>query len=107
MPQYQDADLESVLDLHIKYGTYCEIVANNELIAVTRFNISHTGKIAYVLDMIIEPGHDSKKIMRTFIEEGQRRFPRVQYLHFTRSKKDGDNPVIVSINRFLKKIKGE
>ena len=107
MPQYQDADLESVLDLHIKYGTYFEMIDKDELIAVIRFNISHTGKIVYVLDMIIIPGYDSRKVMRMFIDEGRRRFPTMQYLHFTRNKKSEEQPVIVSINRFLKKIKGE
>lgn len=99
--QFSDDEIRAIINDHINYGTYDEMRDNGKLIAVVRYNID--GPTAEILDLVIEPGYDSRYIMRRFIVRGWARFPYIRFISYHRMYKNPHRKlVILSIKKFLK-----
>ena len=74
------------------------------MIALARWNISPSGKIAFVLDTIIKEGYRNNGMMRKLIEKGTNAFPSVKYLSWERQWKYKDREQkIYSVKQILKR----
>jgi len=102
---YKDRDLiKEYIALHIKYGTCIVICEDDEVIALARWNISPSGKIAFVLDTIIKEGYRNNGMMRRLIEKGTSVWKDVKYLAWEREWKYPDREQkIYSVKQLLKR----
>lgn len=72
---------------HFKYGTADIYYENNKIVGAVRYNISDSGKTAYILDLFILDGFNGSKIMRYFGFRGKKKFPLLEYIKFKRERK--------------------
>jgi len=82
-----DKDIKNAIWMHLFYGTIDVIYSGDKIIACVRWNISETGMICHVLDLIISPESDGVKIVRKFILRNYERFPSVKWIKFERKTK--------------------
>ncbi len=88
--------------LHLYYGTIDIVMVNTKIIAVARWNISPSGQVAHVLDVIIEKGHRSKEFLRFIIKRNLHRFPTIKFLRYARFYKyPKRKEKLVSVDRLI------
>lgn len=102
---YKDRDkIREYINLHLLYHTCIVIYEGDEIIAVARWNISPSGKIAFVLDTIIKEGYRNNGMMKRLIEEGTSVWKSVKYLAWEREWKYPDREQkIYSLKQILKR----
>lgn len=103
--QYNDADkIKEIVERHILFKT-CIVVYDNskekEIAAVCRWNISDSGKVATILDLIIKLDHRNKGLIRRILLKGLRVWPNVEYIQFEREMKDTKGLRAYPVKRFL------
>lgn len=122
----QDKELKKIVDFVMKYSTYTDretiaeyiqqhwqyktafVVydANNEIAAVCRWNVSPSGTVATVLDLIIREDWRNKNLMRQLLTKALWTFPKLKYISFERgydNKQPCEKPLkTYSIERFLR-----
>ena len=81
-------EFEDAIKKHLIYNT-CIIVYNEkrEVIAVARWNVEPSGKVASILDLIIHPDHRKQGLIRKLLLKGHLTFPEVKYIVWERRSK--------------------
>jgi len=88
---------------HLKYGTCDCYHTEGRFQAIVRYNISKSGRIAYIIDLYCSDDRFSIKAMRWFGAEGKRKFPSLQFIKFGRWKKNPyKKPVIYKLDRLFR-----
>ena len=103
-PKYEGADRFDLLDQlerHYAHGTLDWLYRKDELVAAVRYNILNSGRVADILDLIIKPGNNSRKIMKFFIARGWVMHPSLQFIRFDRTFKDSKGHRMYRMSRFF------
>ena len=99
--------IKDAIEKHILFKT-CIILykdkSEKEIVAVVRFNISQSGKVAHILDIIIAPEYRHKRVMKILLLKGLRMYPSVTHLVWEReSKFPNRKQRYISVSRLLKR----
>jgi len=108
--QYTEEDREKIKEIvlkHINYKTCIILMDLDGIAAICRFNISLSGKVARILDLIIHPKYRGTDLMKRMLLKGLRIFPQGEYIEFERSLLENDKGLrTYSIKKFLGIKKG-
>jgi len=108
--QYTEKDRELIKEnivKHINFKTCVIIMDLDGIVGVCRFNISPSGKVARILDLIIHPKYRGTDLMKRMLIKGLRIFPQGEYIEFERAFLENDRGLrTYSIKRFLGIKKG-
>lgn len=99
--------IKDAIEKHILFKT-CIILykdkTEKEIVAVVRFNISASGKVAHILDIIIVPEYRHKRVMKILLLKGLRMYPSVTHLLFERENKYPNREQrYIAVSRMLKR----
>ena len=79
--------IKEVITQHINYKT-CIVVHDLDGVAVVcRWNISRSGTIAHILDLIIKPEYRNKRYINRLLIKGLKLYPDVKFLEWERETK--------------------
>lgn len=104
LPKYRTVSGERIireLKAHQEHNTLDYLYEGDKLIALVRYNILNNGRVADILDFIVVPGQDGKKIIRYFIAHGWIKFPSLQFVRFQRALKNKRGYNMYRIERFI------
>jgi hypothetical protein len=88
---------------HLKYGTCDYYITDGKYQAIVRYNISKSGRVAYILDLCCADKKYSIPAMRWFGAEGKRKFPLLQFIKFERNPKyPNREPVVYKLERLMR-----
>lgn len=97
-----DDDILNIIDKHLQFGTIDLVKRNGTPIACVRWNVSPSGRVCDVLDLLISPKENGMRIMKHIIARNWSRFPTVKYIRFSRVRKyKNREPRLYSIIKFL------
>jgi len=97
-----ERDIKKNICLHLYYGTIDIVMDENKIIAIARWNISPSGKVAHVLDVVIEKKHRSVEFVRFLVKRNLNRFPTIKFIKYARFLKyPGRKEKLVSIDRLI------
>lgn len=106
---YAEKEREKIKEYTVKHIFYktCIIVRDEDgIAAVCRFNISPSGKIAHILDLIIKPKYRNKNFIKRLLIKGLRIWPQVEFLQWEREMKYPDREQrFYPVARMLKRSK--
>ena len=100
-------EFESAIKKHIIYKT-CIIVYDSKkrILALTRWNIEKSGKVATILDLLIHPEHRNQGLIRKLLLKGHLTFPEVKYIVWERrSKYPNRDERIYEMDKLLRRKK--
>lgn len=96
-------NLGSVFLEHFRYGTADVYEVDGKIVAAVRYNISKSGRVAYILDLFCSYDKYSIKAMRWFGKEGKMKFPLLKFIKFERNPKYPDRkPVVYKLERLMR-----
>ena len=105
-PHFRDTDANVLYDLiqqHYLYGTIDAVYRGQGMVACCRWNISPSGKLCEVLDLVVKPGEDGFKLMKHLVARNWHRFPTCEYIAFKRDGKYADRKMsYLPIKQLLK-----
>ena len=90
---YTEKDREKIKEIIVKHIYYKTCVIFSDLdgiVSICRFNMSPSGKVARILDIIIHPKYREKDLMRKMLLKGLRIFPQGEFIEFERSFVEND-----------------
>jgi hypothetical protein len=107
--QYIEEDRDKIkgqVIKHIQYKT-CVILRDMDgIAAVCRYNISPSGAVAHILDLIIKPEYRNKIFFKRLLIKGLRIWPQVRFLEWERlSKYPNRERKFYSVAKMLKRSK--
>lgn len=79
--------IKEVIKQHINYKTCIVVHDLDGVVAVCRWNISNSGKVAHILDLIIKPEHRNKHYINRLLIKGLKIWPSVKFLEWEREIK--------------------
>ena len=102
---FKDRDiLRQEIGKHLKYRTCMVIYDGDEIIAACRWNLSPSGTVAKILDLIIEEKNRGKGLIKRMLLKGLRMYPTVKYVIWERqSKYPFREPVIYPVEIILRR----
>jgi len=86
---YRDRNLiRHYIELHEGYNTIDYAIDDRgEIIGLCRWNVSKSGTVGHILDLVIRPDWRGRGLARSFLIRALKRFPKGKYLTFEREKK--------------------
>jgi len=104
---YTEEDRERIVKFitrHIQYKTCVILMSLDGVAALCRFNISPSGKVATILDLIIKPEYRNKNFIKRLLIKGLRIWPEVKFLQWERRTKYSNREMrYYSVARILKR----
>jgi len=88
--QYIEENREKIKEAIVKHINYktCIILMDLEGIAgLCRWNVSDSGTVAHILDLIIAPKYRNKRFINRLLIKGLRLYPNVKFLEWEREIK--------------------
>jgi hypothetical protein len=97
-------ELLEEVEKHYAANTLDWMYDRDRLIAVVRYNILNDGRVADILDLIIDDPTRGRKIIKYFVARGWMRFPSLRFIRFERDYKEQDRGTrMYRIERFLRR----
>ena len=99
--------IREIIRKHLEYNTCIYLTdEKNEIGAVVRWNISKSGIIAHVLDLIVRPDFRRRGLIKTMLIKGLIKYPLVRFLSWERETKYPDRERrVYSVEKILKGVK--
>lgn len=97
-----EEEIKKNICLHLYYGTIDIVIDRNKIVAVVRWNISPSGKVAQVLDLVIEKKYRSVEFIRFLVKRNLNRFPTIKFVKYARFLKyPGRKEKLISTDRLI------
>jgi len=105
--QYIEENREKIIETikqHILFKTCVVVNDLDGVVAICRWNISRSGTIAHILDLIIKPEYRNKRYINRLLIKGLRMYPKVKFLEWEREIEHPNRArQFCSVKRLLKR----
>lgn len=99
----REARLREEIPKHIDYKTIEAVYHQGELYGVSRYNISRDAKEINVLETVIKPKVNGRKVIRSMVASAWQRYPTLEQLIFEREMKYNRPSRTHKISKFFNK----
>ena len=84
---HQYKELREAIEKHLEYKTIIVVRDDEGISALCRWNITHDGLAAYIIDLIMRKDKKSMKLIKNIIAYGVSIFPETEIIHWLREPK--------------------
>lgn len=84
---HQYKDLRRAIEIHLDYKTIIIVRDESGISALCRWDITHDGLAAYIIDLIIRKDKKSMKLVKNILAYGLSIFPETEIIYWLREPK--------------------
>ena len=96
--------IKEVITQHINFKTCIVVHDLNGVAGICRWNVSDSGTVAHILDLIIKPEYRNKRYINRLLIKGLKLYPDVKFLEWEREiKYPNREPQCFSVDKILKR----
>lgn len=96
--------LRDAIEKHLEYKTIIVVDDDIGVLAVCRWEMTHDGLVAYIINLTIRKGKRTKKLIKNILSYGLSMFPEAELIHWKRGLKyPGKQDSLYIIDDILKR----
>lgn len=85
-PYRDEEQICKIIKVHLSYRTCIIVWDEDKVVSVCRWNISKSGRVAEVLDLIIDKDYRRMGLIKRIIRQGKQMFPTIEVIGWNRRK---------------------